>query len=90
MEKILSNMSTDFSQQVNAHQAKTHSTWSSGNEYEFPMPELETLRKIISAQSSLGQVSKASQVLSVRTALQLMCNVAFAHIERIAQAATKR
>ena len=90
MEKLLSNMVIDFSQHVSVHQAKTYSTWSSGSDYEFPMFELEPLRRIISSQVSLAEVCTTTKVLSFRTALQSMCNVAFAHIERIAQAATKR
>lgn len=62
---------------------------NSAGEYEFRMPELDPLRKIISAGTQLQNVFAANGEHSADAFLS-MCDAACTHIEHTASAVSKR
>lgn len=90
VEAHINSAAQEFARELSALRSKQSSTRNSGGEYEFRMPELDPLRKIISAHMQLQNVFAANGEHSADACFLSMCDVACTHIEHTASAVSKR
>lgn len=75
---------------LNKVSSKQLSAWNAQGEHDFPMREIDSVRRMINFSQHLNDVHDERFRTSMESSLQALCEVAFDHIENLAAATVKR
>ena len=77
-------------QQLDKVSSAKVATGNSQGEYNFPMHELDEIRRVINFTQYLRQVRRTEPRIALETSLEALCEAAFEHVEKVAAATSKR